>query len=558
MRNAYRPAVNRGRAAVYGRTSTDNQDVGLSTGTQGEHGRRQGELLGFTVGDDDIFLEESGISGMEDDRPKLRALMLKIFSPERPYQALIVCDISRLSRSTGGYINFEEILAEEGIELISIMEPPGNTEVKIDTNRRMKAVMNESMVVDSAVKTRNSQMFACEMGFYIGWVAPFGYRKRKVIWRGAEHTKLEPDPDTWPHLLHIIDMGKTGYSLGQMRQYLASTGLEHPAGKINRRKGGKRGTGRWTNFNVAYLLRQLALLGWTSRGGENSGTKILKKSDQVKCRDAHEAAMTEEERDLILTQLASRRWEVKNPRTHRSPNPLSGLAVCGICGAKMRMHTEDGTQRLYCSSKRDSLKGDPDWCPNPSVKLDLLVERTIEAILGHILTPEVLQRQVKLVAKENKQFVVNEENRRKMIEKRIRKLQQEVDNFMAAIAEYGASNPAYGREIDRRQEEQALLRRQLERISNELEEKLVFINEPSRIVENALDLRTYLDPENLHTLKEMLKCLVMKASIANGVATLDYSLPLPRNGTEEPILTEKLGLNRKSCPSFGLTGIDLG
>ena len=102
------------------------------------------------------------------------------------------------------YINYEEIFAEEGIELISLMDPPSNTPAKIDTGRRMKAVMNEAQVVDSAVKTRNSQMFAVEMGFYIGWIQPFGYRKKKVMWRGKEHTKLEPDPETWPHLMHII------------------------------------------------------------------------------------------------------------------------------------------------------------------------------------------------------------------------------------------------------------------------------------------------------------------------------------------------------------------
>ena len=134
--------------------------------------------------------------------------MLKLFSPERPYEALVVTDISRLSRSTGSYIDYEEVFAEQGIELISLLEPPGHPEVKINTNRRMKAVMNEAQVVESAMKTRSSQMLAVEVGFYIGWVQPFGFRKKKVTWRKAEHTKLEPDPETWHHLLHIIDMAK--------------------------------------------------------------------------------------------------------------------------------------------------------------------------------------------------------------------------------------------------------------------------------------------------------------------------------------------------------------
>lgn len=194
--NTYRPATGRGRAAIYARTSTDNQDVGLSTATQIEMCQRQAEMMGFTVHPEEDVYMDGGISGMEDERPEFRVLMLKIFSPERLYEALFVNDISRVSRSTGSYINYEEIFAEEGIELISLMDPPSNTPAKIDTGRRMKAVMNEAQVVDSAVKTRNSQVFAVEMGFYIGWIQPFGYRKKKVMWRGKEHTKLEPDPET--------------------------------------------------------------------------------------------------------------------------------------------------------------------------------------------------------------------------------------------------------------------------------------------------------------------------------------------------------------------------
>ncbi len=557
--NMYGHTPNRGRAAVYARRSHWDDGVSLSVITQAANGRRQAELMGFTVGDEDVFLDD-GVSGMTDDRPGFKGLLLKIFSPERRYKAIIVTDISRLSRSSSSYFEYEEIFAEEGIELISLMEPPSNPQVKIDSNRRMKAVMNEDQVVNVAVKTRASQMMAVEAGFYIGWVAPFGYRKKKAMWRGEEHTKLERDPETWPHLLHIKDMAKTNCTLSQIRQYLEGTGLKHPAGSIDKKKnqqekGGKRGTGRWTNDNASYLLKHLALLGWTFRGGEHSGSKILHKSDQVICRDAHEAAMTEEERELIIRNLASRRREVKNSRIHRSPNLMGELTACGMCGATMRMHTENGTQRLICANRREYKKGEANWCPNPSVRLDVLMERVIDALLGHILTPKVLQHQVRLVAKENRGFAATQESRKKQLEKRIQKLEQEIGNFMAAIAEYGPSNPGYGREIDRRQEETALLQRERDMISSELQKKLAFVNEPDRIVENGLNMRTYLETEDQHSLKEMLKSLIRKASIVNRVATLDYTVPLPRNRTEEPILMEKLGLDKKTCPSVGLTGV---
>ena len=557
--NTLPPRGSRGRAAIYARVSTDNQDTGLSTATQVEHSRRHGEMLGFTIGDEDIYTDE-GISGMTDDRAGFRAMMLKALSSEKPWTGIIVTDIGRLSRSSGGYINYEEILAEENIELIAPMDPEGNPQVKINTNRRMKAVMNEGQVVDSALKTRNSQMFAVEMGFYIGWTRPFGLRKVTVMWRKAEHIKLEPHPEEWPHLLHMIEMGKTNYSLRQIIEYADATGLKHPAGEIVKVRNGKvtrRGNGRFTGDNLSYLLtKSKAVLGWTARGGEGSGTKILHKSEEVICKNAHPAAMKENERNRIIRNLASRNPEVKSPQAQRSPNPMSTLLVCGMCGATMQLHTANGIQRLKCANSREYKKDHPRWCPNPSVRLDMLLEKTIDALLGHILTEKVLRKLTRTVAKVNKDFVEAQQERQKQINKRIEELGKEIGNLIAAIATYGPQNSTWGSEIDWRQKERELLQRELQSIDQELEQKLVFLNAPERIVENALTLRNNLESEDLHSVGQMLQSLINKGSILNRTVTLYYAVPLPKDGTEHPILSEKIELSKKSCRSVGNAGID--
>lgn len=554
----YRPPETRGRAAVYGRRSHWEEGTSLSVTVQGTTGRRLAESLGYTVGDSDIYLDD-GISGMTDDRAAFRAMMLKVFSEDRPYKAVVVTDISRLSRNSGDYIDYEEMFAEAAIELVSPMDPPANPQVKINTHRRMKAVMNEAQLVDAALKTRQHQMFAVEMGFYIGWIQPLGYRKKKVIWRGTEHTKLERDPETWHHLLHVIDMGKTNHTLSEIRQYLTASGVKQAAGEVpNKKRGGMRGTGEWNDDNVSYLLKHDALLGWTSRGGEESGSKILHKSDKVICRDAHEAAMTEEDRKLIVKNLASRRIEAKNSKISRSPNLMADLTSCGMCGATMRMHTEvrDGkaVQRLICANRRDYKKGDASWCPNPSVRLEILVERILATLLGHILTPKALRQQVNLVARENKEFVTAQERRRKQIGKHVKQLEREIDNIVDATAG-GKRNPAYDRGIERRQKELDILQGELEMVNSDLQGKLAFVNEPGRIIENALDRRTYLESDDQHSVREMLKSLIRKASILNRTATVEYTLPLPRNGTDEPIIRDTVPLDKKTCLSVGCAGL---
>ena len=177
------------------------------------------------------------------------------------------------------------------------------------------------------------------------------------------------------------------------------------------------------------------------------------------------------------------------------------------------------------------------------------------ALLGHILTPKVLQRQVRMVANENREFVALQEDRRKQIHKRLKQLDKEIANIFSAIAEYGPTNSAFGMEIERRQREIDLLQQELQRISDELREKLAFVNEPDRIVENALNLRTYLESDDQHSVRQMLKSLISKVSIVNRVATLAYAVPLPRHGSEEPILSERLELGKKTCLSVGYAGV---
>ena len=73
----------------------------------------------------------------------------------------------------------------------------------------------------------------------------------------------------------------------------------------------------------------------------------------------------------------------------------------------------------------------------------------------------------------------------------------------------------------------------------------MFLNDPDKIIENALKIRTYLETENQHNVAQMMQSLIRKASILNRTVTLEYKLPLPKNGTEESILTEKLKLDKK-------------
>ncbi len=529
------------KGVSYARLSTDGQDLMALAGQQ-LNCRRHVEMIG------DELIEEFAdpfISGGTDERPQFRTMMMRAFSPEKPYDFVIVEDIARLTRGANDYMDYERLFAEHGVELISLMEP-SSSRTKIDTPRRMKAVMNEDFLATVALRTREGQFLATELGFYIG-NAPLGYRKVKVQWRNMEHSKLEPDPENWDNLLWAIDMAERNYTLGEIIEELVKAGVKHPGG------------GDWTRENLSYLLKNRALLGWTSRGWE-SGSKYLFKAEPVICRDAHQAAMTEEQRDLILQNLASRRRTEAPPRVHRSANPLKKKVFCGICGNTMTIQTGDRHIKLVCSKNRKgnktSVDGERQRCPNKRVKLDELMEALLEAIMGHILTEKVLRRQIKMVAEENKDAVAAQEARQKQIQKRLGTLEKEMANIVASLAAYGPTSKTLGRELKKMEDEEELLNAEKELIREETRDTRDFIDDPQRTIDNALDLRTYLETEDPHDLRRMLNHLIQRVSIIKKEVTVDYLIPLPRNGTEEPILSEIIYLDREKRPFVGEVGVN--
>ena len=368
----------------------------------------------------------------------------------------------------------------------------------------------------------------------------------KVIWGNKEHTKLVPDPENWHNLLWIIDMAKRKYTLGEIIVDLVSAGVRRPDG------------GEWTHDCLSRLLRHTALLGWTSRGWR-SESRFLHKAEVVVCKDAHPAALTEEEREQIIQLLESRNRQAKPARSNRSSNPVSDRCVCGVCGNSMQVHDDGKHIRLMCVKNRRTKRlkpdGKPERCPNKSVRLDVFIEKTIEAIMNHILTRPVLRRQIKLVESANKDAIAEHEEGRKRIKKRRTALAKEIANIVGNIAKYGGSK-TLRIELDKREEEDGLLQAQLEMMQENIRNALKFINDPELTIANALNLRTYLESEDPHDLKMLLVSLINRASFLNKKVTLEYVVPLPKNGTEEPILSELITLDPKTCPSVLRTGMN--
>ena len=104
-------------AASYTRVSTDDQH---SLMAQLEMIRKFAEGNGLELVQE---FEDEEHGGTTDNRPGFQRMIAAALSPEKPFDTIIVYDISRFSSSASGLIRYRNQIEEAGIRLLSATEP---------------------------------------------------------------------------------------------------------------------------------------------------------------------------------------------------------------------------------------------------------------------------------------------------------------------------------------------------------------------------------------------------------------------------------------------------
>lgn len=108
------------RALLYGRVSSDRQDIDLSISAQlkalREYASRNGHVV---VGE---FVDQAE-SGRTTYRPKFREMISLARKPNKPFDLILVYKYSRFARNREDSIVYKALLRKCGVQLISITEP---------------------------------------------------------------------------------------------------------------------------------------------------------------------------------------------------------------------------------------------------------------------------------------------------------------------------------------------------------------------------------------------------------------------------------------------------
>lgn len=215
--------------AIYSRKSkySDKSD---SISNQVESCR---EFIGRCYGDGHTILVydgDEGFSGGNTFRPGYQKMLQDIQSGNIN---MVVCYmIDRISRNISDFCNFYTVLQEKNCRFVSVKE-------QIDDSTAMGRAMLYICQVFANLErdniteriTDNLGYLASE-GYWFSGTPPYGYRTKKIMVNGKQHSTIEKDPDTIDFYYMLVNMFLSGKSICGMQTYFKQNSIKTPRGSF--------------------------------------------------------------------------------------------------------------------------------------------------------------------------------------------------------------------------------------------------------------------------------------------------------------------------------------
>jgi len=361
------------RAALYLRVSTGRQAAGdISIPSQRDLTTRFCESQGWTVVDE---FTEPGASATDDKRPVFQRLMEATKSPDRRFDVICVHSFSRFYRNGAEMEMAIRQLRKRGVEVVSMSQPTGRDPAQ-DMMRQIIGIFDEYTSRENGKNVTRSMRENAKQGFWNGATPPLGYRIVAVEQKGARLKKrLEVDPvdaETVNLIFQLYNHGAEGsgpLGVKDVTKWLNSHGYRT-------RKGATFGVGPVYGI----LTNSCYATGKWPYGRRSSRTGLPNDPSEVVDVDIP-TIIALDLIEAVQARLKRNNPTVTPPRVVNGPSLLTGLAVCGSCGAGM---TRSGTRRgakvyTYYSCAACQQRG-KSVCKGRHVPVALLDMQVIEGL----------------------------------------------------------------------------------------------------------------------------------------------------------------------------------
>lgn len=423
------------RVAAYARFSTDRQNP-ASVGDQFAKVSRWSEQRGGVIAPELTFSDEA-VSGAVRDRPGLLALLRAV--EEGRVDVILVEDLGRLSRDTEDSSWLRKRLEHHRVRLVCIDDG-------IDTAREGAELMGDVMASFKALyrrETANKTLRGMEAKARAGLATsalPYGYRS--VACEGGRRKEI--DPERAPTIRRVFAMYLEGCSYATIAEKLNADGVPPPRGSRS------PAVPSWQVTTIRWILRNTRYggVGWdfgatqwvrdpdTRRRVPRKRAKPLVEADRPDLAIVDAATFEAVQHRLSKTR---KRSAPDAPKPRRRQYLLSGLLVCGECGAPMSIHGGDETRRYYgCAGARTR-----GTCSNRlNVQEQLVRERFLSALSDRLTSPEAHAEIRAAIEEALRELSSQTDGERQRLQARIQRNQQRAARLTNAIADGDSGAPA--------------------------------------------------------------------------------------------------------------------
>ena len=298
----YANPLERKKAVLYVRVSTEEQVDNFSLGTQEELCTKEATRRGYEVAE--IFKEEGRSAKTIVGRPILIELLEYCRRNKRMIRAVFVYRLDRISRQTADYLMIRKKLAGIGISLISATEPTGDT----PTEKLIETMLAGFAQLDNDVRSERAKngLRARFLSGLISGKAPLGYM--------FQDGYIIKDPKCFDNVQKAWDLMATGTkNLKEMAEIMNKWG-------VRENLKGKEYTLRAQTVNRIFRMKfYMGIL--TSK----------KYPEEIKGQ--HPPMITEEKYYQVQTILDGRNRNLTIRRSRNNPDfPLRRITKCGKCG----------------------------------------------------------------------------------------------------------------------------------------------------------------------------------------------------------------------------------
>jgi site-specific DNA recombinase len=380
------------KAAIYSRYSTENQDAASLEG-QERVCRAHAERLGCVVVN---VYSDAAISGTTTKRPGLQRLLADAHA--RKFKALIVSDLSRLSRDRVDSGVLVRQLADHGVRVLDVETQTDSDDDSSDTIHAVKGIVNAEFVKAIRLHTHRNLQTRALAGFNPGGRA-YGYTS-------VEESNPQ-DPTNPRHrskideaeaavVRRIFDEAKGGKS---PREIAFAMNEEKIPAPHDSGKGNKRGHG-WGPSTIRAMLQSRRYVGetrWNTTKWKKTSSGTRKpvprpESEHVIQQHPELAIIDADTFNAIAKRYQARKTGPTRPRVVPSKHALSGLLTCGVCGGTFGVvrSTKEGYRMLGCRAFADRGAA---VCANSRTISDRKVIKALGAHLrDHMGKPDRLEK----------------------------------------------------------------------------------------------------------------------------------------------------------------------